>query len=282
MALAAYGNTASELYEMLGHEEDELLKSLSTHSKSSYITANRIYVRADRKLNEKFQSIIEKRIGYAVGEPIDFKNSDLAARNINEWISNQTDHKITDLIDPEVITSDTRVILVNAIYFKGIWKNKFPKENTFTGNFYTNQEDFEEMEFMQLKTDFRYNRFEEDGLNAACVELPYENEDVAMYVILPNERTGLRDVCSKFHKMDFQKEIVDTLIEQKVDVTLPKFKSEFSVNLNGALKHMGAKMIFSNAADFRNLLSSPEPIQLSDIVHKAVLEVNEEGLLIGS
>lgn len=278
MALAAHGSTATELHEILGHEEDVLLKSLKIHSKA-YITANRIYVRSDRKLNEKFQSTIEKRIGYAVGEnSMDFKDNELAARNINEWISNQTDHKITDLIDAEVITSDTRVILVNAIYFKGVWKNKFPKENTFTGNFYINEKDFKDIEFMQLKTDLRYNRFED--LNAACVELPYENEDIALYVVLPNERTGLKDLLSKFHKIDFQKEIVDNLIEQKVDVTLPRFKTEFSVNLNGALKHMGAKMIFSNAADFRNLLSSPEPIQLSDIIHKAVIELNEEGIFL--
>uniref|UniRef100_A0A336LKR8 CSON010106 protein n=1 Tax=Culicoides sonorensis TaxID=179676 RepID=A0A336LKR8_CULSO len=276
MALGAYGSTASELHDILGHDEDVLLNSLKIHS-TSYITANRIYVRTDRKLNENFQSTIEKRIGYAVGESIDFKNGQNAAQQINEWVSNQTDQKIKDLVDPNVITSDTRVILVNAIYFKGIWKNKFPKDNTFTRKFYLNDKDFKDVEFMQLKTDFKFNRFED--LKASVVELPYQTENIAMYVILPNERTGLDELLSKFHTTDFEKDIVEKLEEQKVDVTLPRFKTEFNVNLNMALKNMGAKMMFSNAADFRNLLSSPEPIQLSDIIHKAVIEVNEEGVV---
>lgn len=276
MALAAHDSTATELREVLRYEPDSLLKSLSMHSKS-YITANRIYVRSDRKLSEKFQSMIEKQVGYAVGESMDFTNSARAAETINEWVSNQTDYKIRDLVEPEVITSETRVILVNGIYFKGVWKYKFPKENTFVSSFYLNQREAKEMEFMQMKTDLRYNVFEE--LDAACVELPYENEDIAMYVVLPQERTGLAQLLSNFHNLDFRKDIVEKLVKQKVDVTLPKFKTEFSANLNGALKHMGAKMIFSNAADFRHLLSTPEPIQLSDIVHKAVIEVTEEGVV---
>lgn len=276
MALAAHGDTATELREILGYEENSLLQSLSSHSKS-YITANRVYVASDRKLNEMFQSMIEKNIGYAVGELIDFKNSDEAAQNINEWVSNQTDHKINDLVDADVITSDTRVVLVNGIYFKGVWKYKFPKENTFVGNFYVNEIDTKKMEFMQLKTDLRYNQFEE--LDAAVVELPYENEKIVMFVVVPKERTGLKKLLTKFHKIDFQTECVENLVEQKVEVILPRFKTEFSVNLNGALKHMGAKVIFNNTADFRHLLDKPEPIQLSNIVHKAVIEVNEEGVV---
>ncbi|XP_063697881.1 serine protease inhibitor 42Dd-like [Culicoides brevitarsis] len=276
IALAANGNTSTELQALLGHKSDFLLESLSSHSKS-YITANRVYVYSDRSLNEEFQSTIEKRVGYAVAESIDFRNNYRAALKINGWIANQTDQKIQDLINPDAITGDTRVVLVNAIYFKGNWKYKFEKENTFTDDFYVTETQKKPMEFMQLKTDFRYNEFKD--LDATCVELPYEDENVAMYVVLPRKRTGLKDVLQKFYKIDFHTEIVENLIEQKVDVTLPRFTTEFSTNLNTALKKMGAKTIFSGKADFSNLVNSPEPIELSEVIHKAVLEVNEDGVV---
>lgn len=276
MALAADGSTATELRSLLGQEPDSLFHSLSSRSKS-YITANRVYVHNDRTLNEQFQSKVEKKIGYAVGELLDFKNNYKAAIKINEWVSNQTDQKIQNLVDPDGITGDTRVILVNAMYFKGVWKNKFPQDDSFKGDFYINEKDTKEMDYMQLKTDFRYNEFKD--LDANCVELPYQDENVAMYVILPRKRTGLKELLEKFSQIDFHKDIVENLIEQKVEVTLPRFKTEFSTNLNSALRKMGAKTIFSSSADFHHLLNTPEPIELSDVIHKAVLEVNEEGVI---
>lgn len=279
-ALSSCGPTASEIRFALGFEPDlpkkALLSDLKLLSKGS-LTSTRMYVNHNHGLNENLQMLIEKQIGYAIAESVNFTDHFNTTSTINEWISNQTNQKITNLLDSSEINSDTEIVLINAIYFKDTWQHQFPKDRSFLSDFYLTETESQLVEFMQMKTDLKFNRFLE--LDTSCLELPYKTPNVSMYLFLPNKRNGLKDLLEKVLIIDIKMEVFDKLIEQKVEVTLPKFKLDFNANLNNALKNMGIKTMFSNAADFNELLTTKFPIKVSSVAHAAAIEVNEEGVV---
>lgn len=165
-------------------------------------------------------------------QSLDFAQSAQSAGTINGWVEDNTNNKIKDLIKSSDLDGDTRMVLVNAIYFKGFWTYQFDPKSTFKAPFYLNEQDTVQVDFMKVKKHFKYGNV--PSLDATAIELPYKDSDVSMLIILPNSRTGLSALEAKLHTIDFS-EITKKMREQEVNVEIPKFKIEFDIELNEPL-----------------------------------------------
>lgn len=200
---------------------------------------------------------------------IDFQDKK-AADTINEWIDKATKGKIDKMIDPP-IPADVIMYLINAIYFKGQWTTQFNKDFTFTGVFNTEEGQEKEIQMMNRKGKVEYGEIK----GTKIVRLPYGNKEIAMYCILPEKSTKINNYIDKFHIVEWV-ELKDSLLEQDdVRLQIPKFKMEYGIKeLNNSLIKLGMGEVFDNSADFSGI---KDDIFISRVLHKAVIDVNEEG-----
>lgn len=235
--------------------------------------ANKIYVKNDYKVKKEFHDVAVEKFSSDIAN-LDFGKSAESANEINQFVQEKTHDRIKDLIEPSMINSDTRMVLVNAIYFKGNWKYQFDQKRTMKNDFYTSETDKVSVDMMRMKKYFNYAIL--DDLDATALEMQYANSNFTFLILLPNNRTGLAALETKLKNYDLS-QITAQMRSEEVDVSIPKFKVEFKINLNEVLKNMGMGEMFSDKSDLSGLLDSSEPLAVSDVVHKAFIEVNEEG-----
>ncbi|XP_055840313.1 leukocyte elastase inhibitor isoform X4 [Episyrphus balteatus] len=235
--------------------------------------ANKLYVQQGYEINPDFNKIAIESFSSS-SEAIDFAKNVPAASTINKWVEDKTNNKIKDLISSDSLNSLTRMVLVNAIHFKGEWEKKFEKDRTAEEDFFINETDSVKVEMMNGKAKYNYGYFEE--LDCTAIEMPYRDSDLSMLVLLPNSRTGLKDLERKLQTVNLH-DLTQQMSVEEVVVKFPKFKVEFSAELTKPLKQMGIKKMFSDDAEFGNLLTSDEKLYVSKVIHKAFIEVNEEG-----
>jgi serpin B len=190
---------------------------------------------------------------------------------INDWVTDQTKGKISKLIQPGLLDSQTRLILVNAIYFKGRWASEFDKHNTINSPFSITPAHKLAVSLMNLTANFKYA--DVDGLK--LLELPYAGNDLAMVMILPGETDGLKTLEAQLNEASLDRWLAQAR-EQKVEVFMPKFKLAAQFNLAKNLVEMGMTDAFSPQADFSGM-DGGRDLFISAVVHKAFVEVNEEG-----
>lgn len=193
--------------------------------------ANKVYIQESYKLKDAFKTAIIKYF-YSEIQPLNFSQSATAAEIINSWVENKTNQKIKNLISPSDLDNNTRLVLVNAIYFKGKWAKPFDVESTTTEKFYVNETDTIDVQMMHLTKKFYYK--EDETLDAKVLELPYTNKDVSMIIILPNKRNGILELEKKLAGVDLTK-ITENMYRPEVSVSLPKFKIETTMELNKPL-----------------------------------------------
>jgi serpin B len=162
---------------------------------------------------------------------------------MNSWVEGKTNFKIKNLIPPEFINNNTKIVLVNAIYFLGNWSQPFNASLTFKGPFFFNNNTQALVDFMKIKKPFKYGNFKE--LDATAIEMDYKNSNISMIFILPNSRAGLNSLEKKLHFIDF-KELYNRMFQDSITVELPKFKIEFDINLNDPLMKVLNQMIILN------------------------------------
>lgn len=194
--------------------------------------ANKVYLMDGYKVKAQFNEVATKHFDSET-ESVNFAESAVSAAKINGWVEQKTKDKIKDLIDPGMLDGLTRMVLVNAIYFKGNWATQFKKENTQKADFWTSETDSKQVDMMYVKAKFRYAHIEE--LEATAIELPYANSSLVMMVILPNEKTGLAKVEAGLANMDLS-EISQRMHETEVNVYMPKFKVEYDLSLKKPLQ----------------------------------------------
>lgn len=163
-------------------------------------------------------------------ESVDFSAKVQTAENINDWVKKQTNDKIQNLIEPELIDDLTRVILVNALYFKGNWTHPFEKYSTRKKDFYKSKSETVQVDTMH-NTDL-YNYYESPELNAKFLEMPYEGDDVSMTIVLPNEKDGLQSLENQLDRVL----AAPKFKPERVNVALPRFSIDYKVNLNAVLQ----------------------------------------------
>ena len=203
-------------------------------------------------------------------EAVDFRNETEAARlKINGWAENKTSGLIKDLIPEGLLEPMTRLVLANAIHFKGDWAAQFNPERTRPAPFQLSDGTPVKVPMMSQTETFKLANAE--GFRA--LELPYEDDDLSMLVVVPNDPDGLPAL-----EETLSPEWIETLRfnEQEVMVQLPKFKLEWKFELGKTLADMGMPLAFSDHADLSGMDGSRD-LSVGFVVHKAYVEVNEEG-----
>merc|ERR1719402_634069 len=298
MAMAtsgARGKTLTEMTNTMKFFPDQetcvgykrIFKLLRGNDNFTLETANNMYVQDGYKLVEKFT---EKMRNFFNTEATltDFAKSEEATKLINGWVEEKTRDKIKDLIPEGVLDASTRLVLVNAIYFKGDWASKFDESRTSEAKFYVSKTETVKAKMMKqtLKVNFKYIK----DLDAEMVELPYKGDRLSMYIVLPNELAGLGDVENKLNKLyklykSYEKNVQDIFkfndshsYRDTRDIVLPKFKLEQTLDMKEHFQKLGITRMFEGGkADFSGMAGEPGDLVVSKVIQKAFIEVNEEG-----
>jgi len=206
--------------------------------------------------------------------PVDYSAASDAARlQINQWVEQKTASKIKNLLRPGSINALTRLVLVNAIYFKGDWALPFYEARTRKERFYLDQDEAVQVPMMSQLDDFRYG----ENRQLQVLELPYAGRDLSMLLLLPKKRTGLSKLEKDLSAENLQ-QWTQTLVSREVQVFLPKFKTEVQFDLKSTLQALGVTDAFiPGTADFSGMDGKPGRLSIGTAVHKAFIEVNEEG-----
>ena len=233
--------------------------------------ANALWAQKDYPFLNSY--IVLNKSCYRAGlENVDFINeTEQTRQQINDWVEDKTQDKIKELIPDGILNEATRLVLTNAIYFKGDWALKFDSAQTKDELFYITPEKTVTAPLMHQKEDFRYTQI--DGMQ--LLELPYKGEDLSMLVLLPDKESSLA-ALEKRLTADNLTAWQKSMRKKEVLVYLPRFKMTHQFDLSDTLGDMGMAVAFTPAADFSGI-TTHEGLFISDVVHKAFVEVNEEG-----
>lgn len=215
---------------------------------SSLSIVNQIYMPRGYQLNRDFEEVAAKKFKSGV-RSLNFASAEKSAQIINKFVEEKTKKKIKDLIKADALNEDTRVILVNAIYFKDNWKYQFDMGITYTGDFYISENEKNTVDYMTNKNYYSYAILED--LDATAVELEYANSNISFVIMLPNNRTGLSALETKLKDYDFAT-IIERMNAEEVQITIPKFKVEFEIHLNEILKN-----VCMHASNFVDMFDFP-------------------------
>ncbi|XP_047199059.1 leukocyte elastase inhibitor-like isoform X2 [Hippoglossus stenolepis] len=288
--LGARGDTAAQMEKALifssGEEFHAEFKKLIADINSpsaSYIlkTANRLYGEKTAKFLPQFLEATCKY--YQSGlKTVDFIRAAEASRvEINTWVEQQTENKIKDLLKPRTVSAVTKLVLVNAIYFKGNWMNRFDKAQTKEMPFKVSQNESKPVQMMYQKMNLHCNYDPDHALQ--ILELPYEKDELSMLILLPKRSTDGSDPLLKLEKEVTLERLKEWTNKKNNDdksyvhVHLPKFKLEEDYELNEPLSKLGMTDAFCASKADLSGMNGKRDLFLSKVVHKAVVEVNEEG-----
>jgi len=202
----------------------------------------------------------------------DFKTgADAVIREINRWVADKTRDKIQNILAPGSLDDYTRLVLADAIYFKGAWAKAFEKSSTYPQPFYITQSRNTAVPFMSHTDKIKYT--EDDSMQA--VELPYQGNEFSMVILLPKEVEG----CGRLENSLSARNLpiwLNQMKAQEVNLFLPRFKLESSFELSGELEKLGMRNAFHDRADFSGIDGATN-LYISSVSHKAWAEVTEEG-----
>ncbi|XP_068989080.1 serine protease inhibitor 3/4-like isoform X1 [Bombus flavifrons] len=279
-ACGARGNTETQFRNVLHLPTSEglvtsgyqsLIDNLNNAKDNKLAVANKAFISAKLNMKPSYKNLTEVYFRSA-SQLVDFARNKEAANIINSWVEQNTNNLIKDLIKPEMIDNLTRLALVNAIYFKGQWKNKFDPKLTSDMPFHTSKVEVKNVPTMYKQGIYKYGDLVD--LNAKFVVIPYKGDEFSMVIILPNEIDGLSDVEKKLQNTSL-KNIISQGYEERMELWLPKFKMESTLELNDVLKEMGLIDAFTGA-DF-SAITDNASLYITDVVQKTYIEVNEEG-----
>jgi serpin B len=251
-----------------------LLASLNApHAGYQLRVADALWAEKDYTFLDDFLKLTSTAYG-ANFYPLEFKSATEAARSfINQWVEQKTEDKIKDLLAPGSVNKDTRLVLTNAIYFKGDWQMKFNKARTADDDFHLSPGQNVKAPLMHLTSELRYF----NGKTFQALEIPYKNYELSMIVFLPNEVGGLPALEQALTAASLQQWLGQLMRGTEIIVTFPKFKMTQQFELGDTLAKMGMKQAFEkDAADFSGMTGKRD-LWISAAVHKAYVDVNEEG-----
>lgn len=254
------------------HALNESLGAAQAKDTVQLVVANSLWSQHDEPFKPDFLTLVKNQFGSQIF-PADFKSSAETERGrINTWVAEQTRDKIRDLIPAGALTSLTRLVLGNAIYFKGNWASQFPPAATRPAAFHLASGRETECKLMQQEGPFGYA--ESPGLK--ILSLPYGGGELSMVVLLPEKPGGIAELESQLEagRLDHW---IGQLRDQTVKVYLPRFTAQFGLKLNQAMITLGMADAFDpTRADFSGM-NGQRDLYISAAFHKAFVEVNEEG-----
>jgi len=247
------------------------LDAIQKKGKVQISVANSLWPQKDHPFLPEYIGLLKQDYGTSV-TPLDYAgDTEAARRTINNWVEAKTNHKITDLIKRGVLDSTTRLVLANAIYFKGDWADQFDPKLTTDQPFHLATGKDVTCQLMTRKGNYPYA--ETPDLQVA--ELPYAGGDLSMMVLLPRTVGGLTALENEFTEAKLT-EWTKALRTREILVSLPRFKLTCEFSLGKTLAAMGMPDAFTGKADFSGM-DGTHSLAISEVVHKAYVDVNEEG-----
>nr|XP_032830336.1 leukocyte elastase inhibitor-like isoform X2 [Petromyzon marinus] len=287
--LGAKGQTSEQMSKVLCYEGvsdvHEAFKGLLGTLKSPGAgcvlrVANRLYGEKSFGFLKGFLQATQKFYDAKLAA-VDFtKSFDGVRKKINAWVEEKTDGKIKDLLEEGTLDVMTRLVIVNAVYFKGKWTKKFNSQNTTQSNFHLNQRETKQVQMMSQKNTFQHGFVQNMNLNV--LELPYVGNALSMIILLPaaieDETNGLEKLERELNLQNLQTWTSPTTMRSgDVLLHLPRFRLEQSYTLNKPLSSLGMGDLFSPLTADLSGMDGNRDLFVSHVAHRAFVEVNEEG-----
>ncbi|XP_042549434.1 serpin B4-like [Dipodomys spectabilis] len=301
VSLGAKGNTAHQIKEVLhfsevtgetkktcttSHAEDseivhhqfqKMLTELNTPTDAFELKiANSLYGEKTFPFLQEYLDKL-KKFYLANMESLDFgNNAEESRKKINAWVESQTNDKIKDLFPVDSLDSSTVLVLVNAIYFKGQWEERFKKEYTEEGNFWLNKDVSKPVQMMKQTKHFNVASLEDE--QAKILEMPYKGNELSMIVLLPNEVDGLQklqDSLTAEKLLDWTS--TQNMVKIQVYLCFPRFKMAEKYDLKKTLVSLGMADIFNPKKADLSGMSQEGGLVVTKALHQSFVEVTEEG-----
>jgi serine protease inhibitor len=251
---------------------EEGLKTVQEKGHILFKVANALWPQVGYPLLEEFLALTEEHYGVLTA-PVDYGDSEAARRKINAWVEGRTQEKIRELIPQGILTALTRLVLTNAVYFKGKWASQFEKGSTRDAPFWIAPRRSVKVPMMTQEHTFRYG----DSDSLQTLELPYVGDDLSMIVLLPKKVDGLVELETALTVENLEK-WMGGLGKTRVRVFLPRFKVSRGFGLNDTLASMGMVDAFDDSkANFSGMDGNENWLYIAAVLHKAFVDVNEEG-----
>lgn len=200
----------------------------------------------------------------------DFSNPSSAISVINQWVSDKTNGKIKEIVNDENVTSETKLLLSNSVYFKGEWLEKFDKRHTHSATFFASAENQYKIDFMKKIDILKYY----ENTDFQFISKPYKSSNLSFCILLPKKLFDIEDIEKKL-STEFLNTVLDSTYNINTSITIPKLKLEYDIELSEVLKKAGLKSAFTTNANFSGI-TKEIPLKLGQVVHKTWIELDEE------
>jgi serpin B len=276
----ARSETEKQMLGVLGHTENSASyhKKFGEHAtlvekkeKLQLSIANSIWMQKGFAFQPSYINLLQQAYKSKLIESNFAANPDAEAKKINKWVEGKTKNKIQNLIKPGVLKPNTKMVLVNAIYFFGAWDKEFLKENTRKDKFYLDNNSNVQADFMNNEYKMNYasdNDFE-------LVSIPYMKGEASMLIFLPKKKGNFSNAIQQL-SYDKYRSLNNALTTHKVNLTIPKFTMTSEFNLGNTLSEMGMPLAFTDAADFSGM-NGKKDLKIDKVIHKAFVDVSEKG-----
>jgi serpin B len=285
-AIGAKGITANQMWSTLHYNPNQLAalkhltEALTVEKKSDQdaevLLSNALWVQKDLPIENQFRKTMQEDFT-APFESLDFIHQPaLAIQRINQWVKKSTRSKIEEIVTPDNVSSDTRLILTSAIYMKAQWKHPFEKNATTQKTFYVSNEKSIEVPFMYNTNYFKL--FEGEGVT--MLELPYYFESekapkLSFVLLMPSLESSVTSLEAKLSPVQWS-EWMSLAEYRNVELSMPKFKIESELDLNEIMISLGMKEAFTPQADFSGITGGRD-LFINKAVHKTFIDVDEKG-----
>ncbi|XP_062988285.1 glia-derived nexin [Elgaria multicarinata webbii] len=286
LQLGADGKTKKQLTTVMRYSVNgvgKVLKKInkaivSKKNKDVVTIANAVFAKSGLKMEVPFVSRNNEVFQCSV-KGINFEDQTTASDTINQWVKNETKGMIDSVLSPDAIDSDlTRLVLVNAVYFKGLWKSRFQPENTKKRTFNGADGKTYQVPMLAQLSVFRCGTTSTpNDLWYNIIELPYHGESISMLIALPTESTTPLSAIIPHISTKTIQSWMTTMVQKRVQVILPKFTAEAETDLKEPLKELGIRDMFEQSKANFAKITRTESIHVSQILQKAKIEVSEDG-----
>jgi serpin B len=278
----AWGDTASEMAAALNAPNDanyfaqHIAQLQTTFAKNTnpsvqLHSANRMWVQQDLTLEPLFLSTLQKQFHSSMGL-VNFRTASEPARlTINQWVAQQTQQRISHLMPPGSLDATSALVLTNALYLKAPWAHPFDSHATHVQSFFADSKTKAQIPLMQQRTQAMAGKIGKGAEAATVCEIPYEGGQLKMVLYVPEQVDGLNAMLAK---LEYAK---PNLQMQTVHISMPKWKTQQSLDLNDALQKLGMRQAFDpHKANFSRMRTAND-LYISKVIHQSFVEVNEAG-----
>ena len=267
-ANGARGNTLHEMVKALsGNSINELNR---INSEILNAAKNFTSIEIANAIMTRIEPLDEfKKIAYSYDATIEKLKS---ADQVNSWCFLKTHGKILQIVDQ--LDPLTKMILLNAIYFKGTWKKEFKPEKTQKKYFYNFGDQTKPVQVNMMNLETKFNYYSDEKVQV--IEIPFSKDSVSAVIFLPQKLQNINDFIAELDDQKIKK-YLNSLFPITVDLELPKFKIEFESGLNSYLRNLGMKQAFAPMADLSGLAKGGNDLYIDSVIQKAFIEVDESG-----